>query len=48
MSLSDRIDIMSKAELKAIGTADELMMKTNTTNFEDAFIAIAGKGGARI
>ncbi len=47
-SLSDRIGIMSKGELKAIGTAKELIAKTNAPNFEDAFISIAGEGGARI
>lgn len=44
-SLSDRIGIMVKGELKAIGTVSELLKKTNTTKFEDAFIAIAENGG---
>lgn len=44
-SLSDRIGIMSKGELKAIGTAEELKQKTNAANFEDAFIALAEEGG---
>lgn len=43
VSLSDRIGIMAKGELKEVGTADELMKKTNTKNFEDAFISIAGE-----
>ncbi len=43
-SLSDRIGIMTKGELKAIGTADELTKKTNTAKFEDAFIALAEEG----
>ncbi len=47
-SLSDRIGIMSKGELKAIGTARELIAKTNAPNFEEAFISIAGEGGARV
>lgn len=47
-SLSDRIGIMSKGELNAIGTVNELMAKTNTTKFEDAFIAIAQKGSVCI
>ena len=47
-SLSDRIGIMSKGELKAIGTADELKTKTSTSKFEDAFIALAGEGGMQI
>ena len=45
VSLSDRIGIMAKGALKEVGTVDELMKKTNTDNFEDAFIAIAGEGG---
>lgn len=47
-ALSDRIGIMSNGVLKAVGTADELKAKTRTDNFEDAFIAIAGEGGAAI
>jgi ABC-2 type transport system ATP-binding protein len=45
VSLSDRIGIMSKGELKEIGTADELIKKAGTTTFEDAFIAIADNTG---
>ncbi len=44
VSLSDRIGIMSKGELKEIGTADELIKKAGTTSFEDAFITIADDG----
>ncbi len=40
-ALSDRIGIMSKGELKAIGTAEELKQLAGKDNFEDAFIAIA-------
>jgi ABC-2 type transport system ATP-binding protein len=43
-SLSDRIGIMTNGELKEIGTVDELMKITNTTKFEDAFIALASEG----
>lgn len=43
-SLSDRIGIMVKGKLKAIGTADELITITNTAKFEDAFIALAEEG----
>ncbi len=43
-SLSDRIGIMVKGNLKAIGTADELITITNTAKFEDAFIALAEEG----
>lgn len=44
-ALSDRIGIMSKGKLIALGTARELITKTNTNNFEDAFIGIASDGG---
>ena len=42
-SLSDRIGIMSKGELKAIGTATELMTQTNAKSFEDAFVTLAAE-----
>ena len=40
-ALSDRIGIMSKGELKAVGTADELISKTGAQTFEDAFVMLA-------
>ncbi|MBN2256888.1 MAG: ABC transporter ATP-binding protein [Anaerolineaceae bacterium] len=40
-ALSDRIGIMSKGEIKAVGTAGELISKTGSKNFEDAFVACA-------
>jgi ABC-2 type transport system ATP-binding protein len=43
-ALSDRIGIMSSGDVKAEGTAGELMEKTGTQNFEDAFVALAGEG----
>ena len=46
-ALSDRIGIMAKGKLKAVGTAEELKAETKTDKFEDAFIAIAGEGGAQ-
>lgn len=42
-SLADRIGIMSKGKLKALGTASELMKEAKTENFEDAFLYFAGK-----
>ena len=42
-ALSDRIGIMTKGELKAVGTADELKKLADTDNFEEAFIRIAGE-----
>lgn len=44
-ALSDRIGIMAKGNLKAVGTAKELTSKENANNFEDAFIKIAQEGG---
>lgn len=42
-SLSDRIGIMAKGCLKAVGTAQELKALAKTDNFEEAFIRIAGE-----
>lgn len=39
-NLSDRIAIMSRGKLKALGTANELVEKTNSKNFEDAFVKL--------
>lgn len=46
-ALSDRIGIMEKGRLKAIGTAPELIAKTGAKTFEDAFIAIATEAEVR-
>jgi ABC-2 type transport system ATP-binding protein len=43
-SLSDRIGIMAHGELVDVGTAEELVKKTNAKNFEDAFVSIATGG----
>ena len=43
-SLSDRIGIMSNGNLVDVGTAKELIKKTKTKNFEDAFVSIATGG----
>ncbi len=43
-SLSDRIGIMVKGKLVDIGTSKELIKKTKTKNFEDAFVSIATGG----
>ena len=40
--LADRIGIMSKGRLVAVGSVDELKEKAGVENFEDAFIKIAG------
>ena len=44
-ALSDRIAIMAKGKMKAVGTPEELKERTNKNNFEDAFIEIASEGG---
>jgi len=41
VALSDRLAIMSSGKIKAVGTADELMLLSGKDNFEDAFIAIS-------
>ena len=43
-SLSDRIGIMAKGNLVAVGTADELIKQAESKNFEDAFVKIATGG----
>ncbi len=40
-SLSDRIGIMKNGQLVEVGTAEELIKKAKTKNFEDAFVKIA-------
>lgn len=40
-ALSDRIGVMVKGRLKAVGTAAELMAKTSTKTLEDAFVLLA-------
>ena len=43
-SLSDRIGIMSNGNIVEVGTSKELIKKTKTKNFEDAFVSIATGG----
>ena len=43
-SLSDKIGIMSKGKLIAVGTSGELIKRANAENFEDAFVKIATGG----
>ena len=43
-SLSDRIGIISNVNLVEVGTSKELIKKTKTKNFEDAFVSIATGG----
>ena len=39
-ALCDRICIMHDEKVKAIGTVQELILMTNTKNFENAFVKI--------
>ena len=43
-SLSDRIGIMKDGKLLFVGTKDELYVKTNKNNVEDAFIEVVSGG----
>lgn len=45
-ALSDRVGIMARGRLTALGAAGELKQKAGTDSFEDAFIALAGEGAA--
>lgn len=47
-ALSDRIGIMEKGKLRAVGTAAELISKTGAKSFEDAFIALATESEGKI
>lgn len=42
VALADKIGIMRKGKLVALGTADEIIAQTGKDNFEDAFLAVAG------
>ena len=42
-ALADRIGIMSRGRLVALGTPEELMKEAETDNFEDAFLSFVGK-----
>ena len=41
-TLSDRIAILHKGRLKALGTPEELIAQAETNTFEDAFIRLSG------
>ena len=47
-ALSDRVGIMTRGKLVAVGTVTELVQQTGAKNFEDAFIALATEGEAMI
>jgi len=41
-SLSDRVGVMTKGVLTAVGTVEELTKQTRTAKLEDAFVVLAG------
>ncbi|MGI6745758.1 MAG: ABC transporter ATP-binding protein [Acutalibacteraceae bacterium] len=41
-ALSDRIGVMAKGRLVAVGTSAELTEQTGTANLEDAFVSLSG------
>lgn len=43
-ALSDRICIMKNGQMKALGTAEELIKTSNQTSFEDAFVHFVTEG----
>ena len=45
-ALADRIGIMNRGRLQAVGTAAQLKALAGCDNFEDAFVALAGEGAA--
>lgn len=42
--VADRIAIIDHGKIISIGTAEELLKKTNTKSLEEAFLALTGKG----
>lgn len=43
-NLSDRICILQKGRVRALGTREELMAQTETSSLEDAFVQLAEEG----
>jgi sodium transport system ATP-binding protein len=46
--LCDKIAIIVRGKITAVGTPDELMTRTQKSNLEDAFIELAGRDGLAI
>ena len=42
-SLCDRIAVMARGRLRAVGTVGELMAQTKAPNFEEAFVSLCEK-----
>lgn len=47
-ALSDRLGVMSKGKLKAVGTVKELLALAGAEKFEDAFVSLAVENGKAI
>ena len=47
-ALADRIGVMQKGKLCAVGTAEELKARTETDSLEAAFVAIAAPEGGEL
>ena len=47
-ALADRVGIMAKGVLKALGTPAQLVSQSGSANFEDAFVALAAGEEARL
>ena len=47
-ALADRVGIMAKGVLKALGTPAQLVSQSRSANFEDAFVALAAGEEARL
>ena len=41
-NLSDRVGIMTKGQLTAVGTVAELTAQTGTSKLEDVFVVLSG------
>ena len=41
-NLSDRVGILTKVELTAVGTGAEFTTQTGTSKLEDAFVVLSG------
>ena len=48
VALSDRVGVMAKGRLVAVGTVSELIQQTSMDNFEDAFVALATDSEAAV
>lgn len=47
-ALADRVAIMTKGQIKAMGTVEELLAQTGTARLEDAFVSLSSESGVTI